>query len=635
MANRRQSGLEWEVERGLEEAEEVGLAHETESEVETAPSAKPVRARVLSEAAEQSIRTLDKFASRQARLKLFHIPAINDVANEIVVSWRTATPIRTIYLVSHTDNTGRRPYDLRLANGRALGVQKALIAAIDRLRPGESKKIRFVRQNVGSAQPYTCNDTPHGRALNRRVQIFSSPTRTGRIESGTLAAEQEISSGTGERFIDGAMNGNNGTEAYFFLADHYVTYSWTNDRALDGARPVSDWGLPPSIVGPGTSSGPDAALNGKRAYIDKAYFFRGPNYARVRLAGRVLETPSPPSINPAWRFPAKFASDIDAAFNGRFSREGKAFFFKGDQYLRYRWGDPSGRGDGVDPGYPVAMKRLKGMPADFASGVHAALDGDGAWARYGYLFKQDQYIRMDWNPRGEPFIDGPAANIQKKWPGLVELLLAGKAKSQALEWIERARLELLGYTLFLSGTAPYANQALMEAALLAHFHIEVSMLPATKALLTAQIVTTYVNIVNTLNNSSTIFRYRTDAEVVADRGQPDIPLAYATFSGTMNFSGRFPTNGPLSRAARVLHESVHVIDNGSGTASTHIPEWYVTDAEATKLGLPIQANNPKYARRYDEMPTSDKLHNPSSFAAFAQHIRYGSDTRYGAGKPSF
>jgi hypothetical protein len=455
-------------------------------------------------------------------------------------------------------------------------------------------------------------------------------------ETGPIGAEYQLAGGKGERVVEAALNGNNGTEAYFFLADHYVTYSWTSDRVSNGVRPISDWRLPPSISAPGPGNGLDVALNGKRAYIDKAYFFKGSNYARVRFAGRALETPDPPpSINRAWKFPAGFASDIDAAFNGRFSREGKAFFFKKDKYLRYRWGDASGRGDGVDYVHP--LRALKGMPMDFATGIDATVDGDGAWARYGYLFKEGRYVRMDWNPsRGDPFIDGPAANIQDKWPGLVELLLAGKAKAQALDWVGKARLELSDYSSFIAGTTTtYANQALMEAALQTHFRIDPAMPSAQKAPLLTEIATSFRNIQNTLNNSPTIFRYRTDAETVADRGDPNIPPAYTqTTTGTINFTRLYPAKGPLGRAAMVLHESIHVFDNQSGAPNAHIPEWYVTDAEATRLGLPAQPNIPAHPRRYDEMPTSDKLHNPSSFAAFAQHIRYNSDTRYGAGRPN-
>ena len=89
----------------------------------------------------------------------------------------------------------------------------------------------------------------------------------------------------------------------------------------------------------------------------------------------------------------------------------------------------------------------------------------------------------------------------------------------------------------------------------------------------------------------------------------------------------------MNRAASVLHESVHVIDKLSGSSATHIPEWYVTEETAHALGLPHQPDNPHLDTRYDLMTTSNALHNPSSYAAFAQHVAIGTDTRFGAGHP--
>jgi hypothetical protein len=87
----------------------------------------------------------------------------------------------------------------------------------------------------------------------------------------------------------------------------------------------------------------------------------------------------------------------------------------------------------------------------------------------------------------------------------------------------------------------------------------------------------------------------------------------------------------MNRAASVLHEAVHVFDPESGEPSTHIPEWYVTDAAADALGLGHEPNHADLATRYDLMSTADALHNPSAYAAFAQHVAIGSDTRFGEG----
>jgi hypothetical protein len=57
----------------------------------------------------------------------------------------------------------------------------------------------------------------------------------------------------------------------------------------------------------------------------------------------------------------------------------------------------------------------------------------------------------------------------------------------------------------------------------------------------------------------------------------------------------------------------------------------VTAGSAAALGLPFQPEIKveEIAVRYDAMPLDMAIHNPSSYAAFAQHARYRADTRYG------
>ncbi len=429
-----------------------------------------------------------------------------------------------------------------------------------------------------------------------------------------------------EVFVDAACNGQDGSgQSYFFLADHYVAYNWTDDRVADGVHSISEWGFSVTVAPPGPDKALDAALKGKGTFLDKVYFFKDAGYMRYNWAPPALETPLPLSLT-SWNFPDTFVNGVEAAFNGKFSREGKAYFFKGNRYIRYRWTD-----NGVDQGYPKTINNMIGMPPEFASRVDAAVDGDGPFVNYGYLFLSGNYIRFNWNETGgEPFVDGAITPIQENWQGLVELLLAGKAKAQALAWLRVARVQLSAYAAFLGGTPYPFDQALMETVLSTHFHIDPGMPPLSKLPIVSQILAGCNMIETTLNNSPTIFRYRTDAETVAD-GNPTIDAAYTFFNGTINFTRNFPLRGPMNRAASVMHESVHVFDNLSGSADTHIPEWYVTDAVAAALGLPTTPNDPNLSTRYDLMTTANALHNPSSYAAFAQHIFYSIDTRYGEG----
>ena len=79
-----------------------------------------------------------------------------------------------------------------------------------------------------------------------------------------------------------------------------------------------------------------------------------------------------------------------------------------------------------------------------------------------------------------------------------------------------------------------------------------------------------------------------------------------------NFGGLI---GPNSRAAVVIHESVHVFDRDSGRADIHISE---------------------FDPAYDVQDPDLSLHNPSSYAGFAAHIFAGSDPvpRFGLGPTS-
>ena len=67
--------------------------------------------------------------------------------------------------MGHTDSIGPLAHNMRLSNDRAASVASALIAqgiAPDRLQI----------EGQGPTQPKATNDTLHGRALNRRVELI-------------------------------------------------------------------------------------------------------------------------------------------------------------------------------------------------------------------------------------------------------------------------------------------------------------------------------------------------------------------------------------------------------------------------------------------------------------------------------
>jgi len=71
-------------------------------------------------------------------------------------------------VIGHTDNTGALQYNQTLSEARASSVARYL----------ESQKVisqRIITRGAGPSSPIASNDTPEGRALNRRVEIVLTP----------------------------------------------------------------------------------------------------------------------------------------------------------------------------------------------------------------------------------------------------------------------------------------------------------------------------------------------------------------------------------------------------------------------------------------------------------------------------
>jgi hypothetical protein len=131
------------------------------------------------------------------------------------------------------------------------------------------------------------------------------------------------------------------------------------------------------------------------------------------------------------------------------------------------------------------------------------------------------------------------------------------------------------------------------------------------------------------------YRFRTLDEAVADDGvttddprnprpaRDRVVAAYQS-GGIVSFTPIFVGQLPKSQAAIVIHEMVHTFDGLSGNPSTHISEWYTSiDPDFTP---------DVFATTYTAQPTRHAIHNASAYAAFAQHVFFGLDTRFGWGR---
>ena len=188
-------------------------------------------------------------------------------------------------------------------------------------------------------------------------------------------------------------------KVYFFKGDKYVSYDVASDK--------SDPGYPADIAGHWTgfpaefSEGVDAGVvwtNGK------AYFFKGSQFVRFDLPAERVDPGYPKTISSKWS--GLFAEDIDAVVVWP---NGKAYFFKGDQYMRYDIAHNK-----VDSGFPAPIAgNWPGMPDEFASGIDEAVVWNDGTA---YFFKGSQYVRYDIAAdRVEAGYPKPVAG---NWPGV-------------------------------------------------------------------------------------------------------------------------------------------------------------------------------------------------------------------------
>jgi hypothetical protein len=167
-------------------------------------------------------------------------------------------------------------------------------------------------------------------------------------------------------------------KAYLFKGSQYVRYDAKSDKA-DQGYPVpiaGNWpGFPPAF-----EEGVDAEVVWNH---QKVYFFKGDKYLRYDIAADRVDQGYPLPIAGNW--PGLWTDHIDA---GVVWPNGKAYFFRGAQYIRYDIAK-----DKADPGYPVDIKSgWPGFPPSFAAGIDNVVVWNNGKA---YFFKGSEYIRYD------------------------------------------------------------------------------------------------------------------------------------------------------------------------------------------------------------------------------------------------
>lgn len=220
------------------------------------------------------------------------------------------------------------------------------------------------------------------------------------------------------------------TKVYFFSGSSYLRYDRVDDRVDDGF-PLAIAGNWPGMDAAGFDAGLDAAANWLNG---KLFFFRGSQYVRYDIPTDTVDPGYPLPIAGNWPgfSEAGFDTGVDAAVNWG---NGKAFFFRGSQYVRYDIA-----ADHVDPGYPLPIAgNWPGFSeAGFGGGVDAAVNWGNGKA---FFFRGGQYVRYDM--AADSIDPGYPLPIAGNWPGFSEAGFAGgvKAGVDALDLVHEIWLE--------------------------------------------------------------------------------------------------------------------------------------------------------------------------------------------------
>ncbi len=193
-----------------------------------------------------------------------------------------------------------------------------------------------------------------------------------------------------------------GGKAYFFQGSQYDRYDVATDKV--------DAGYPKPIAGnwPGFPAAFAAGVDTCVLWTNgKAYCFKGNQYLRYDMADDKVDAGYPQPIAGNWPgFGGTFATGVNAAVVWN---NGKAYFFKGARYIRYDI-----KTDKVDAGYPKPIAgNWPGFPTSFARGIDAAVVWNNGKA---YFFKGAQYIRYDM--KTDKVDGGYPKPIAGGWPGL-------------------------------------------------------------------------------------------------------------------------------------------------------------------------------------------------------------------------
>jgi outer membrane protein OmpA-like peptidoglycan-associated protein len=138
------------------------LGPKTEAAMQTALGTTPTKLVTTN----TNCTVLDNFEFDRDQVRPFHQPIIINLARQIIASQASASPIRTVQIIGHTDPVGTDPYNLALGQRRAEQVSRHLRDTMERIKPTSTRQLTIGVESRG--QKVKVSPDP---AKNRRVEI--------------------------------------------------------------------------------------------------------------------------------------------------------------------------------------------------------------------------------------------------------------------------------------------------------------------------------------------------------------------------------------------------------------------------------------------------------------------------------
>jgi hypothetical protein len=125
-------------------------------------------------------------------------------------------------------------------------------------------------------------------------------------------------------------------KTYFINRNIYLAYDWQTDQ-LDSqvAHPISDL-LHGWDVEAAFANRLDAVVRGRGVWQNKLFLFSGPSYVRYDLDTNLIDW-GPADLASGFKVPKGFENGIDAALNGEGKYRGYLYLFRGSSYVKYSW----------------------------------------------------------------------------------------------------------------------------------------------------------------------------------------------------------------------------------------------------------------------------------------------------------